>query len=114
MYSQRKKMAVSDRAKQFAPFSALTGLESALARKEAELLYEEKKLLSEEMIASINRVLCKVEEGMTVRAEYYDTQIKRYVTVRGEVEVHDRLYGTVRIGGRVILYDEIAGIEIIK
>ena len=107
-------MPVSERAKQFAPFSALRGLEDALAKKEAELLYEEKKILSDEAVASLNRVLCRVEEGMTVRAEYYDERVRRYLTVRGEVEVHDRLYGTVRISGVVIMYDEISGIEIIR
>ena len=107
-------MSVADRAKQFAPFSALRGLEAALAKKEEELLYEKKKLLSEETVASINRVLCRVEEGMTVKIEYYSSEVKRYLTVTGAVEVHDKLYGTIRVGGRVILYDEISGIEILR
>lgn len=106
-------MPVSERAKQFSPFSALRGLEDALARKEAELLYEEKKLLSDDVIASINRVLCRVDEGMTVRVMYYDERVRRYMTVRGTVEVHDRLYGTLRVGGEIIMYDEISGIEIL-
>ena len=107
-------MPVSERAKQFAPFSALNGLGYALEKKEAELMREEKKLLSDEVTASINRVLCRVEEGMTVRLEYYDVREKRYMTLCGEVEVHDKLYGTLRVGGTVILYDEISGIEILR
>ena len=110
----KTKMPVADRAKQFAPFSALRGLEDALARKEAELLYEEKKILSEDTVASINRVLCRVDEGMTVRLEYYDGEVKRYLSMTGVVEVHDRLYGTMRVSDKVILYDEISGIEILR
>ena len=106
-------MPVSERAKQFAPFSALSGLGYALSKKEEELLAEKKKILSEEVTASINRVLCRVDEGMTVRLEYYDEQVKRYLTLCGEVEAHDKLYGTLRIGGKVVLYDEISGIEIL-
>lgn len=107
-------MTAEDRAKQFAPFAALRGLEYALEKKEAELMYEKKKMLSEEMSASINRVLIKVEEGMTVRVEYYDGQVRRYLSLCGEVEAHDRLYGTLRVAGKVILYDEISGIEILR
>lgn len=109
----RRKMAVADRAKQFSPFAALSGLEAALARKEAELLTEEKKILSDEAAASVNRVLCRLEEGMRVRLEYYDGRERRYLTLSGEVGVHDKLYGTLRIGDKVILYDEISGIEIL-
>ena len=108
------KMPVSERAKQFAPFAAIGGLETALKIKEAELMYEEKKILSDEIISSVNRVLCRAEEGMTVKIEYYDEHIKRYVTVCGKIEVHDKLYGTLRVDGKIIMYDEISGIEIIS
>ena len=36
MTKERQKMQVSQRAKQFAPFAAITGLEVALRKKEEE------------------------------------------------------------------------------
>lgn len=110
----KTKMSSAERARQFAPFAALGGLEAALAKKEAELLYEEKKTLADEAVASINRVLRRVEDGMTVRVEYYDVTSRRYLSLEGEVLVHDKLYGTVRIADKVIMYDEISGIEILR
>ena len=109
----RNRMPVSERAKQFAPFSALTGLDNALAKKERELLYEEKKLLSEESIMSINKVLSRVEKGSEVKIEYYDEKIKRYTTIAGTVQSHDTLYGCIRVNGSSVLYDEISGIAIL-
>lgn len=39
----REKMSIEDRAKQFAPFSALSGLDEALRRKEWEVEAESTK-----------------------------------------------------------------------
>jgi len=107
-------MPVSERAKQFAPFSAMRGLDYALAKKEEELLCEDKKQLSEEAVCSLNRLLCRLCEGMGVRVRFYDDRLCRYVTQIGLVEAHDRMYGTLRVNGRVILYDEISGLEILR
>ena len=40
--STRPKMPISQRAKQFQPFAALSGLEEALARKEREIEEQQK------------------------------------------------------------------------
>ena len=56
-----------DRAKQFAPFDALTGLREALKRKEAEHERQAKKELSEDEIAQINDVMTALERGDVVR-----------------------------------------------
>lgn len=44
--SNRRKMDVGHRAKQFAPFAALRGFEESVRKK--EILYEPRKELSEE------------------------------------------------------------------
>lgn len=110
----KTKMPVSERAKQFAPFSALRGLEAALKRKENETMYESKKMLSDEALISLNKVLSRLEAGMTVKVRYYDENIKRYTDITGTVLSHDRTYGCIRIDTTAILYDELAGIAILK
>ncbi|MBO4556461.1 MAG: hypothetical protein J5706_06835 [Elusimicrobiales bacterium] len=39
----RNKMPIKERAKQFAPFAAIRGLEAALKRKEQELLLRQSR-----------------------------------------------------------------------
>lgn len=56
-----------DRAKQFAPFDALTGLREALKRKEAEHERLPKKELTEENELLINNVMTSLERGDSVR-----------------------------------------------
>lgn len=107
-------MPVSERAKQFAPFSALRGLEAAFERKENETMYESKKMLSDEALTSLNKILARLEKGMTVSAKYYDESIKRYRDITGVVASHDRTYGCIRIDNIAILYDEIAGLAILS
>ena len=82
-------MPIEQRAKQFAPFSALKGLEEALRQKEE--LREPRRELSEEAAAALNETLLCLREGQTVRVQYYDT--RRYVQQTGTVT---RLWMTQR------------------
>ena len=50
--SNRRKMDVGHRAKQFAPFAALRGFEESVRKK--EILYEPRKELSEEKKQELN------------------------------------------------------------
>jgi len=65
----RAKMSVSERAKQFMPFSALRGLNEALAVKERIRL--PKKELSEEMAEELNSALQKITPESVVTVVYY-------------------------------------------
>lgn len=63
--SKRYPMDVQHRAKQFAPFAALRGFEE-IVRKQ-EILYEQRKVLSEEQKCGLDRKLQMVSVGMRYR-----------------------------------------------
>ena len=62
-------MTVADRAKQFAPFSALRGLPEELAQKER--IYQPRKILSSDMAEQLDRMLQTVHPGHMVTVVYY-------------------------------------------
>ena len=72
-------MSNGDRAKQFAPFSALRGLESTLWENTRR--GDERRLLGEDAQAELNRKLLSLHAGETVWVEYYDRQ--RYIQATG-------------------------------
>ena len=93
---ERPKMPIAHRAKQFMPFSALTGLEAALKAKEREMGLIEKPELSEEMADEINSVLVGLEAGDRVEIDYFrDGEI---LSVNGEIE---------KIGGGEIVVEGV-------
>jgi len=65
----RPRMTVADRAKQFAPFSALRGLPEELAQKER--IYQPRKILSSDMAEQLDRMLQTVHPGHMVTVVYY-------------------------------------------
>ena len=67
--SKRYPMDVQHRAKQFAPFAALRGFEE-IVRKQ-EILYEQRKMLSEEQKCGLDRKLQMVSVGMKIQATYF-------------------------------------------
>ncbi|MGI6019906.1 MAG: hypothetical protein ACOX71_00260 [Lachnospiraceae bacterium] len=86
--SRRRKMDTLQRAKQFAPFSALRGFESAVRRK--ELIFEEKKELSEEKKQELDKKFMLLSPGMFITAEFFSESINtpgkgRYLSVSGIV-----------------------------
>ena len=62
-------MSRVQRAKQFAPFSALKGLEEALAEKERE--YEPQAELSDDAAEELDRCLRELQKGTAVTVKYY-------------------------------------------
>ena len=71
--SKRYPMDVQHRAKQFAPFAALRGFEE-IVRKQ-EILYEQRKMLSEEQKCGLDRQLQMVSVGMKIQATYFNLRI---------------------------------------
>ena len=67
--SNRRKMDVGHRAKQFAPFAALRGFEESVRKK--EILYESRKELSEEKKQELDRKLQYLSTGMWIQATYF-------------------------------------------
>ena len=65
----REKMPVSERAKQFAPFSALRGLPQELAEKERVI--QPRKIPSADMAEQLDRMLQTLRPGHMVTVVYY-------------------------------------------
>lgn len=85
------QMSLHDRAAQFAPFSALTGLEDAVeetarvTQTRRELGEEQKQFLDEQL----QKIMADVEQGPEVTIEYFKQDERkeggRYASYRGRV-----------------------------
>ena len=64
-------MTAANRAKQFAPFAAITGLDQAIDGKQAELDWCERRVFSEERSAELDDRLHGLRKGMRVSLGYY-------------------------------------------
>lgn len=107
MNKHRAKMPVSERAKQFMPFSALKGLDEALKNKERIIV--EKKELSDELAEEISRILCSIEKGDFVKAVFYSNG--EYVSAEGVVTFFDRDRKRMTIVKTDIEFENIYRIE---
>ena len=70
--AERMKMNRSDRAKQFAPFDALKGLQDALRMKEYEHERFQMGGLTEEKIAEISSILLSLKKGDFVEVKFFE------------------------------------------
>lgn len=108
--SDKKKpatpMPVSERAKQFSPFSALKGLSEALAKKEH--IPVPRRELSDEQAEAINRTLLEVQRGEVVTAVWYDGEGQDYVQLTGIVSDVDLIARVLRIGSHAIPFAGLA------
>ena len=111
MAKNRRPMPVSERAKQFMPFAAVTGLTQALQRKERELMRVEKKEPSEERVQKLNQYLNEMEKGDDIAVTYFSQG--EYLMVTGIVEKLDAANRVLVVGGTEIgiddIYDIVAG-----
>ena len=105
--SERIKMPIEERAKQFAPFSALTTLGKALAEKERIIVKQAE--ISEEKAEEINRKLKEIKTGEIVNLVYFDTD--EYVEITGMVAKINFDERTIRIVNKVIDFDKILKIN---
>ena len=111
MAKNRRPMPVSERAKQFMPFAAVTGLTQALERKERELMRVKKREPTEERAQKINRCLNEIEKGDNAAVTYFAQG--EYLTISGEVERVDKIQRVLAVGGVKIPFDELYDIDII-
>lgn len=102
-------MTREQRAKQFAPFDALKGLQDALKEKERKHLLEERKEISEDLIDSNAKVLFVLEKGDNVIVNFYLNG--RYCEETGLVDGNNKTDGFLIIKNIVISYDDIYTIE---
>ena len=100
-----------DRAKQFMPFDALKGLQEELRIREERRTRVKKKLLSEEQIERISKVLSRVRQGCRVAICLYSKG--HYICVDGTVSELDEIYEYIKIGNEKVYFDDIYKIAII-
>ena len=111
--SNRRKMDVGHRAKQFAPFAALRGFEESVRKK--EILYESRKDLSEEKKQELDRKLQYLSTGMWIQATYFVESMefpgkRKLCTIEGTVEFFD-LQIHLRIGDTEIPISDITDLS---
>ena len=104
----RPKMTVADRAKQFAPFSALRGLPEELARKER--VFQPRKILSSDMAEQLDRMLQTVLPGHMVTVVYYRQGQYRQKT--GMVARVDRRLRLMQVVEEEIPFDDLFEIRL--
>lgn len=106
--ADRIKMSRADRAKQFAPFDALKGLQETMRIKE----YEHDRIvqgeISEDEVKEISTVLANIEKGDEVQIEFFrDGHI---IKLTGGSWV-DAIYFKIHVGAFEISFDEIRSIK---
>ena len=102
----RNKMPVSDRAKQFMPFSALKGLDEALRAKEKIVV--PKVELSPEMAEELDYKMHLLEKGKMVTVIYFSNG--EYVKVTGLVARIDETSRVIQIVNTKVWFDDILDI----
>ena len=103
------KMPVSDRAKQFMPFSALKGLDEALKAKEKIVV--PKVELSPEMAEELNYKMHLLEKGKIATVVYFNKD--EYLKTTGMVARIDETSRILQIVNTKIQFDDILDIDIV-
>lgn len=116
--SKHPKMDLTNRAKQFAPFSALRGFDIAVLTKEKENALIGRAWLSEDMQEVLERRLCQISAGDRVTVTYFclrkaigDYEIGEYVTETDIVEEVDELAQALVLSGTFIPFTDIYDLQ---
>lgn len=103
----RVKMSIENRAKQFAPFAAIRGLQDALEKKERIVV--EKIELSEEMAEELDRKMHLLEQGEIATVVYFAGD--NYLKKTGIVARIDKDNRILQIVDTKIAFEDILDIE---
>ncbi len=103
-------MTRAERAKQFAPFDAMKGLQEALRDREERHSRVEKHDVSEEVAERNSKILSRLECGMKVEIFYYCAF--HDVTKRGTITDVDFIFKQLKLGSERICFDDIYSIRI--
>lgn len=106
---RRPKMSIENRAKQFAPFSALKGLPKELAAMEKVIV--PKLELSEYMEEELNNTVSILKKGDMAEVIYYEDN--EYIKVTGMVARIDKECRIIQIVEKRISFDDVYTIRII-
>ena len=99
-----------ERAKQFMPFDALSGLREELKKRERKVLKIEKIEISEERQSEISNVLVKIEKGVKVNCTHYKDGY--YVCSEGTVICVNFILKYIKIGAEKIFFDDIYEVSV--
>ena len=100
-------MTVADRAKQFAPFAALTGLNRALEQKEKIVV--PKPDLSEESLEELDRKMHEIKRGDIVSVVYYTRG--ECIKISGLVAKIEHTSRILQIVNKRISFDDILDVS---
>ena len=104
------RMSLYARAAQFSPFAALTGHEAAI--KETVRQTDAKQVLSEEVIAELNKKLYLIAETIGTQQMVEITYFVAYITCSGCVKKIDKYKHTVVMTDQTIIpIEQISNIE---
>lgn len=104
----RSKMPPSERAKQFAPFSALRGLPEELAEKEKVI--QPRRIPSTDMAEQLDRMLQAIRPGHMVTVVYY--RRGQYLQRMGMVARVDCRLRVLQVVEEVISFDDLFEIRL--
>ena len=107
-----RKMSVSDRAKQFMSFSAVTGLGEAIAEVERRLSLVEKPELSEDESESVNRALNSLSVDTEAAVTHYEKG--EIFVCMGKIRCIYPEFSYLCVGDERIEFENILKIDIIR
>ncbi len=117
--SKYPKMSVSNRAKIFAPFAALKGYDSAI--REKDIVYEEKRPLSEDQEKHIDDVITSLKYDDLISVTHFipektDGQISvgRYITESGRFRKVDTVTKRLYLSDSYIRFTDIYEISSVE
>lgn len=103
-------MMREERAKQFAPFDAMKGLQEALRDREERHSRVERHDISEEAAERNSAVIAGLEKGMAAEIDCY--RAFHDVTAEGVITEISTVYKYLKLNGEKICFDDIYAIRI--
>ena len=103
----RAPMPPSRRAKQFAPFDALKGLQEAIAAKQKRP--EPRRELSEYTKEQISKTLSELQKGQQITVVYYSDREQAAFQITGTVAKVDACHQILWVNQIPIAFSEIYG-----
>lgn len=97
---------MSDRARQFAPFSALKGFHELIKQKEKVITA--KKELSEDDLLDLSKKMLQVEKGKMIKIVHFCEG--QYISTEGVITEIDTVYRSITIVKRKIRFTDIIDI----
>lgn len=105
---ERIKMPRQDRAKQFAPFDALKGLQDALRLKEYQHERINKSQVQEEKADEISKVLINLEKGDRACVTYFENGHNKNLSGEVKLLIDQRI---LKVGSNKINLDDVLDIK---